>query len=147
MDPISLIFVFLKGNIITTNTELFLAYDLDPKSIQIQTRIWCGLWVWVALSRWGGRSIKSNYWDFQGFLGKIIHFAMQRTPVQSLVWEDPTCLRDNKPLCHDTEPVHYSPLVETTEPMCHNYLSPRLEPVLYNKRSHCIEKFMHRNGE
>ena len=37
MDPISLIFVFLKGNIITTNTELFLAYDLDPKSIQIQT--------------------------------------------------------------------------------------------------------------
>ena len=99
-------------------------YNLDLKSIEIQTWIWCGIWVWVALSRWGGRSIKSNYWDFQGFLGKIIHFTMQGTPVQSLVWEDPTCLRETKPLCHDTEPMHYSPLVETTEAMCHNYLSP-----------------------
>ena len=41
---------------------------------------------------------------------------MQGTPVQSLVWEDPTCLRETKPLCHDTERVHYSPLVETTKP-------------------------------
>ena len=45
------------------------------------------------------------------------HLPMQRTRVQALVWEDPTCRRADKPV--------------------------RLEPVLRNKRSHRNEKPTH----
>jgi len=30
-----------------------------------------------------------------------IFLAMEGTPVQSLVWKDPTCLRATKPLCQN----------------------------------------------
>ena len=52
---------------------------------------------------------------------------MQGTQVQSLVWEDPTCLKGAKA-------VH------------HNYRSLCcLEPMLCNKRSHRSERPTHRN--
>ena len=53
-----------------------------------------------------------------------IFLPMQRTRVQSLVWEDLTCLR-------------------ATKHMHHNYWSPHtLDPMLCNKRSHCNEKLV-----
>ena len=53
---------------------------------------------------------------------------VQGTRVQSLVWEDPTCLGAAKP-------------------MHHNYWTCALEPVLHNKRSHCNEKPVHCNED
>lgn len=47
----------------------------------------------------------SAYWD-KKVTGSLvvqwlgIHLAVQRTPVQSLVWEDPTRCRATKPVCH-----------------------------------------------
>ena len=58
--------------------------------------------------------------------GLRIHLPMQRTHVRSLVWEDPTCQR-------------------ATKVMCHNYGARTLELVLCNKRSHCNEKPRHHN--
>ena len=29
-----------------------------------------------------------------------VHLAMQGSPVGCLVWEDPTCLEETKPMCH-----------------------------------------------
>ena len=46
-----------------------------------------------------------------------ICLAMQETPVSSLVWEDPACLR-------------------VTEPMHHSYRACVLEPVSHNYRAH-----------
>ena len=43
-----------------------------------------------------------------------ICLAMQETPVSSLVWEDPTCLRV-------TEPRHHSCQACVLEPVSHNY--------------------------
>ena len=62
---------------------------------------------------------------------------MQETQVQSLVREDPTCLRAAKPMCHNYWAC-------TLEPVSHNYWahtlqllkSTCLEPMLCNKRSH-----------
>ena len=59
---------------------------------------------------------------------------MQWTQVQSLVWEDPTCLKANKATRHN-----YSACIP--EPTSRNYWSPWiLEPVFHNKKSHYNEK-------
>ena len=50
-----------------------------------------------------------------------ICLPMQGTPVRSLVWEDSTCHR-------------------ATKSMCHNYWAHVLDPRLHGKRSHCNEK-------
>ena len=76
-----------------------------------------------------------------------IHLPMQGTRVRALVQEDPTCRGA-------TKPVHHNYWACALEPVSHNYwarvslLKPAcLEPVLHNKRSHCIEKPVHRNEE
>ena len=46
-----------------------------------------------------------------------ICLLMQGTPVWSLVWEDPTCLKASKP-------VRCNYWVHTLEPICCNYWSP-----------------------
>ena len=43
-----------------------------------------------------------------------IHLPMQGTQVWSLVWEDPTCCRAPKPMCHNYWAC-------ALEPVCHNY--------------------------
>ena len=73
---------------------------------------------------------------------------MQGTRVQALVWEDPTCREEIKPVRHNywawaLEPVscnYGAHMPQLLKPM-------RLEPVLCNKRSHCNEKPAHRNEE
>ena len=63
---------------------------------------------------------------------------MQEIKVQSLVWEDPTCLGATRPVC-----LNY--WTTALEPACPNYWSPRtLEPMLY-KRGYHNEKPMHHN--
>ena len=77
-----------------------------------------------------------------------IHLPMQGTWVQALVWEDPTCRRETKPVCRNYWAC-------ALKPMSHNYwtcmlqlLKPVcLEPVPHNKRSHRNEKPTHRNEE
>ena len=78
----------------------------------------------------------------------MVCLPVQRTRVQALVQEDPTC--------HEaTRPVRHSYWACALEPASHNYwvcvpqlLKPvRLEPVLRNKRSHCDEKPSHCNEE
>ena len=92
--------------------------------------------------------------------GIRIHWPMQGTEVQSLVWADSMC-------CRVTKPVHHNYWPCTLEPTGHNYWSlstwgpssckywacvPQLlkptglEPVLRNTRSHHKEKPMHRNS-
>ena len=73
---------------------------------------------------------------------------MQGTRVRALAWEDPTCHRAAKPVCHNY-------WAWALEPASHNYwahvpqlLKPaRLEPVLCNKRRHDSEKPVHCNEE
>ena len=68
-----------------------------------------------------------------------IRLPVQGTQVQSLVWEDSTCLGATKPMCHD-----YWALA--LEPTWHNYWSLRaLERMLCYKRSHRKEKSAHHN--
>ena len=77
-----------------------------------------------------------------------IRLPMQRTWVQALVQEDPTCHGATKPVCHNYWAC-------ALEPASHNYWSrgpqllkpARLEPMLRNKRSHHNEKPVHRNKE
>ena len=77
-----------------------------------------------------------------------ICLPMQRTQVQALVREDPTCRGA-------TKPVHHNYWACALEPVSHNYwahvpqlLKPtRLEPVLSNKRSHRDEKPTHCNED
>ena len=70
-----------------------------------------------------------------------IRLAMQRIPVQSLVWADPKCLRATKPMRHNHWACALKPGSHNYwAPSC-SYTSPRaLEPVLCNKKSHCSEK-------
>ena len=56
-----------------------------------------------------------------------ICLAMQRTLVQSLVWEDPTSYRATKPMGHN----HSAHVLQLPKPTF-------LEPTLPNKRSHHI---------
>ena len=39
--------------------------------------------------------------DFPGGLWLRIYLSIQESWVQSLVWEDPTCHRATKPMCHN----------------------------------------------
>ena len=61
---------------------------------------------------------------------------MQGTQVRSLVQEDPTCRGAPKPESHN----YWAPVPQLPKPVC-------LEPVLHSKRSHFIEKPVHRNEE
>ena len=54
------------------------------------------------------------------------HLPMQGTWVPSLVQEDSTCLRANKPMCHNYGSPH--------DHMLHK------KPMLHKKRSHCDDK-------
>ena len=65
------------------------------------------------------------------------HLAMQRTPVQSLVWEDPTCYGTTK--SHVPQLLSLCSRAEELQLLKTMYL----EPVLRNKRSHLNEKPMH----
>ena len=73
---------------------------------------------------------------------------MQGTLVRALVWEDPTC-------CGETKPVRNNYWAYALEPVSHKYwalmlqlLKPvRLEPVLCSKRGHRNEKHANRNEE
>jgi hypothetical protein len=53
-----------------------------------------------------------------------VHLAIQGTPVQSLVWEDPTSQG-------------------ATKPMSYNCWACALKSVLSKKRSNCNEKLVH----
>ena len=55
---------------------------------------------------------------------------MQGTQVQSLVWEDPTCLGATKPEYHNYQDCPVQQLQKPVHP----------EPVLHSKRSRCNEK-------
>ena len=77
-----------------------------------------------------------------------IRLPMQATRVWSLVWEEPTCRGETKPVRHNYGAC-------TLEIPSHNYwahvpqlLKPtHLGPVLHSKRSLCNEKPMHRNKD
>ena len=73
---------------------------------------------------------------------------MQRTCVQSLVWEDSTCYVATKLVPHNDKPVLQSLCTTITEAVSRNYWSPRaLEAMLRNKRSHRSEKPLYRNKQ
>ena len=61
---------------------------------------------------------------FPGGSGVKNPLPMQETGVQSLVWEDPTCLRAAKPVCHNYWACALEPRRLTTEPGYCNYWSP-----------------------
>ena len=66
---------------------------------------------------------------------------MQGTRVQSLVWEDSTCSKATKPVCHNY-------WASALRPVCCNSWSPRApEPVLHSKRNHCKVKHEHCRGQ
>ena len=77
-----------------------------------------------------------------------IHLPMQGIRVRALVWEDPTCHRATKPVCHN----YWACALELAS---HNYWARvpqllklmRLEPLLRNKRRRCNEKPAYRNEE
>ena len=78
-------------------------------------------WTWVWLN--------SGSWWWTGRPGVLQSMGLQRVGhdwATELNWEDLTCCRANKPVCH-------------------NYWARLLEPMLYNKRSHCKEKSTHHN--
>ena len=54
-------------------------------------------------------------------------FARQETPVWSLIWEDPTCLKASKP-------VRRNCWVHTLEPICCNYWSPHTYSPCFTTR-------------
>ena len=90
----------------------------------------------------------SNTWASLVVQWLRIRLATQGTPVQSLVWEDPTC-------GGATKPVHQNDWARSLEPTSHSYwvhtlqlLRPvGLEPVLRNKGSHHNEQPTHLNQE
>ena len=65
-----------------------------------------------------------------------ICLAVQGTRVQTLLWEDPACLRVTKPGSHSYW-GHEQQLVKPEH----------LEPQLGNKRSRCSEKRVHCNED
>ena len=75
-----------------------------------------------------------------------IHLPMQGTWIQSLVWEDPTCLKTTKPLCHNYWACALEPKTQLlSQPTTPPESPPVLEPVLHNKRNHRNEKPAYRN--
>ena len=71
----------------------------------------------------GGKSKDEWIWASMVVHWLRICLAMQGTPIESLVWEDPTCHR-------------------ATKAMHHNYGASSLGPMLHNERSHRNEKLM-----
>ena len=67
---------------------------------------------------------RAHHRDFLVVQWLRIHLPMQGTWVQSLVWEDPTCLRATKPLCHN----YWSPHSRACEPQLLKSECP--EPVV-----------------
>ena len=68
-----------------------------------------------------GVAKKKKKWGFPGGSLAKIGLPTQKTRVQFLVWEDPTCLRATKPM--------------------HSYESRNaIQPLLCNKGSHCNKK-------
>ena len=67
---------------------------------------------------------RAHHRDFLVVQWLRIHLPMQGTWVQSLVWEDPTCPRATKPLCHN----YWSPHSRACEPQL--LKSECLEPVV-----------------
>ena len=65
-----------------------------------------------------------------------IHLSMQRTRARALVWEDPTCRGETKPVRHN----YWACVPQLLKPV-------HLEPVLRNKRSHRKEKPAHHKEE
>ena len=66
--------------------------------------------------------------------------ALQGTWVRSLVWEDPTCCKTTKPLCHN----YWS--TNAQEPVsCRTWSLRALEPTLHNEKSCHNEKPACRN--
>ena len=77
-----------------------------------------------------------------------IHLPMQKTWVQSLVWEDPTCCRTTKPTHHNYGACALGPGSCNYGACVQQYCdSLFLEPVLCNKRSHCNEKPVQQTAE
>ena len=86
-----------------------------------------------------------------------MYLAMQGTPVQSLVQENPTGFEATEFLCHNQvlEPKLCNYWGQALEPVSHKYwahalqlLKPmRLEPVLCNRSTRCNEKLTHHNEE
>ena len=81
-------------------------------------------------------------------LKKRIHLPMQGTQFRSLVWEEPTCLRATKPVCHNWSPcapgptgcnywAHMMQLLSTGSRLAHP------EPSLCNKRRPCDKPVLH----
>ena len=61
---------------------------------------------------------------------------MQKTQVQSLIQDDPTCLGATKPVHHTIKPVLWSQGAATTKPTCCNRRSlSALEPMLHNEKA------------
>ena len=82
------------------------------------------------------------------FFKKRIHLPMQGTQFRSLVWEEPTCLRATKSVCHNWSPcapgptgcnywAHIMQLLNTGSRLVHP------EPLLCNKRSPCNKPVLH----
>ena len=63
-----------------------------------------------------------------------VHLPMERTQVQSLVWDDPTCGKATKTASHSY--LTHTP--QLLKPVC-------LGPMTHNKRSHCNERPVHPN--
>ena len=79
-------------------------------------------------------SIKKLMWGFPGgSVVKKISRPVQKTWIQSVMWQEPTC-------CGATNPEHHNHWACYLEPRSCNYWSPCvLEPVLSNRRSPCTE--------
>ena len=78
-----------------------------------------------------GASLVAQWWR--------IHLPLQKTCVQILIQEDPTCLGA-------TTPMHHIYWTWALAPGSYKYWSPRtLEPTLHNRRSHLNKKPKHWN--
>ena len=83
---------------------------------------------WILAKAFSASIEKWNKDIFRGFPGGAVVKnppANAGTQVQALVWEDPTCHRATKPVCHN----YWAHVPQLLKPMC-------LEPMLCNKRSH-----------
>ena len=80
---------------------------LDQENIWTQVSFSFVFW-WAILTTY---SCFKNKFDFPGGPVVGICLPMKGTQVQSLVWEDSTCLGTTKPMCHN----YLSPCATTTE--------------------------------
>ena len=84
--------------------------------------------------RWLPRSslpLDSRTWGFPGGPEVRICLPKQETQIGSLIWEDPTCRRATKPICHSYWDCALEPQSRKTGPTCCSYWSPCvLQPVV-----------------